>query len=63
MHMNWTLVGFTLSCVAGAAFVGWISYLNHRENVKRKDLMRQMDEIGKQRFVLDGNYTEKEKGF
>lgn len=61
--MNWTLVGFTLSIVAGGAFIGWISYLNHKENVKRKGLMKQMDEIGKQRFVLDKSYTEAEKGF
>ena len=64
--MNWVLIGFILSLVAGIAFIAYMGYLNHKENKKTSMLLREMDEMvdtNKQRFVLDGNYTEKEKGF
>jgi len=64
--MNWVLIGFILSIVAGIAFIVYMVILNRKEDKKTSMLLKEMDDMagtGQQRFVLDGVYTEEEKGF
>ena len=61
----WIAIGFIASCIAGVIFLIVIYILDKKENDKMKAMIKETDDIIKRsnRFVLDGVYTEEEKGF